>query len=538
VNKYVIYLLTLGITACAVNPDTVQKQIIIENKATDYLSLLKRNKSMSITDPEFPITVDNDYWVSTSIEHSENLLPEWALTERRYYVSGDAKSLGELVIWLRKVSGLSVTRSLELVPKGDDLESDSSVNVVTTENSIASTAEESSTDESSEDNNKIKDFIKTPKHRVNLRDANFKDVLDSIAERLGVNWRYGRRTGVNFYFYETKFSKVNKTTEGGSSTLKTTTGSNNSGDVAVSESSLTSEETIEPKFWENTRAVLEALRSPFGRVIVNSATGDVTITDSPQYVRIIERYIDGVNKDLSRSAYVKLTALRVVIEDSKNFGLNLDAVYDKTNNALLSLAAVRNSVAGIASLTGTVQDAGSKFNGSKFFIDALSSQGKVTTLGTKHYVLRNHSVITINKGDVEPFVSSISTTNTDGVGATEGSETEEVFLGFGLTFHTQITNKDRAVFNVLFDQTDSLGEKILNLSSTLTSAVPRITRESFRQEYEMRNGQSQVLLALDNTISNSGSDSPLGGRNCLGGCNLNESNKREYILYLMTTRLQ
>ncbi|MAZ86797.1 MAG: hypothetical protein CL693_04090 [Cellvibrionaceae bacterium] len=498
-------------------------------------------------EPVRSIRVDNGYWVATDVEVMDQMMPSWFTSRRDDYVSGDAMTLEQLASYFRTKWHIKINRSSELVPR-DVEDFDSDENIAETPQlgvNTAETASSGSTTSTATNNSNILAYVKTPKFRLNLIDVTPAETMDTIAEAMGVQWRYSHDQGVTFYYYETDRFRIAKTAADGGkieSRITTNGSASNSGGESAStgttqESSLSGTLTIEPKFWENTKGTLESLASPYGRVLVNTGTGDVVVTDTPDGVERIERYIADLNKELSLKAHVSLSLVRFRHSGQRGLGFNVNAVYAIADEASLGLETSRRAIEGASSLTGRIIDESSRWNGSTIFLDALETFGKASVLRSKDFVLLNHSTYLLGKGRNIPYLESAGTTNTTDVGATENSEISEKFAGFGVGFHTRILNRDQALFNIMMDLTDFAGFQTIQISSDQSSDVPLLDRESHSQEYNFRDGQSQVLLALDLSETSRDNNYVAGKDNCLAGCNESESTQREYLLYVMTVKV-
>ena len=498
-------------------------------------------------DPVRSIRVDSGYWVATDIEVMDQEMPSWFMSRKDDYVSGDAMTLEELASYFRTKWHIKISRASELVPRdAKDLQNDEAIVEDPLLNPAGVTTQNQESDsDSTGGSNELLAYVRTPTYRLNLRDVTPEEAIDTVAEAMGIQWRFSHGQGITFYYYETDRFRIAKTAaDGGKLDSRITTngsasssGGENSSAGTSQESSLSGTLSIEPKFWENTKSTLESLASPYGRVLVNTGTGDVVVTDTPDGVERIERYIADLNKELGLTAHVSLSLVRLRHTDERGLGFNVNAVYAIADEASLGLETSRRAIEGANSVTGSIIDPSSRWNGTSVFLDALETFGKVSVLRTKDFVLQNHSTYLLGKGRNIPYLESVGTTNTTDVGATESSEIVEKFAGFGVGFHTRILNRDQALFNILLDLTDFARFQTIQISSDQTSEVPILDRESHSQEYNFRDGQSQVLLALD-LSETSRDDSYVAGRdNCLAGCNLSESTQREYLLYVMTVKV-
>jgi len=496
-------------------------------------------------EPVRPIRIDSGYWVATDIEVMDQEMPSWFSSRRDDYVKGDAMSLEQLASYFRTKWHVKINRASELVPRDVvDFKYDENIVETPANNEVSDTSPTTASTTSSSGSNNLLAYVKTPTFRLNLIDVTPAEAMDTIAEAMGVQWKFSRNEGVTFYYYDTKRFRVAKTADGGKIESKITTNgsaSDSGGDQQSSgttqESSLSGTLTIEPKFWLNTKSTLESLASPYGRVLVNTGTGDVVVTDTPDGVRRVENYVAELNKELALKAHVSLSLVRLRSTSERGLGLNINAVYNKASEASLAFETSRRAIEGASSLAGNITDTSSRWNTSSFFLDALSSFGEVTVLRNKDFVLRNHSTYLLGKGRNIPYLESVGNTNTADVGATETSEIVEKFAGFGVGFYTRILNRDRALFNVLLDLTDFARFQTIQVNSDQSSDVPILDRESHQQEYELRDGQSQVLLSLDLSETSRNDDYVAGKDNCLAGCNQSESTQREYLLYVMTVKV-
>src|SRR5690625_3211952 len=184
------------------------------------------------------------------------------------------------------------------------------------------------------------------------------------------------------------------------------------GEGSSSSSSLDAGLRIEPQFWQNTRRVVEDMVSEQGRVLFNEATGSVTVTDNPDVVAQVRDYIDQLNKSLRLKATVNLVVVRLKKTSGRDFNINLDAVYRQAERNLFRLQTSRVNVPNLTGLSVENINPNSAWSGTEAFLDALRSEGEVAVMRSKSFVLRNHSLFSISKGDVIRYLSSASTTNT------------------------------------------------------------------------------------------------------------------------------
>lgn len=486
--------------------------------------------NLKVGEAQYDIHVDSGYWVATDLEVLDASMPDNLVVGRNDYVLGDSLDLSEIAAFLTARTGIPVRRAPELVPKGRQVIDQHSLG-----RDLGFDDQQQRAAEDTRSSTGLADYIRTPRYRLNLRDVTFEEVLDQVSQAMGVYWRYSRRSGVTFYYYETDSFTIAKSSDGGFADSRSTTASSMDGEGSSSSSSLDAGLRIEPQFWQNTRRVVEDMVSEQGRVLFNEATGSVTVTDNPDVVAQVRDYIDQLNKSLRLKATVNLVVVRLKKTSGRDFNINLDAVYRQAERNLFRLQTSRVNVPNLTGLSVENINPNSAWSGTEAFLDALRSEGEVAVMRSKSFVLRNHSLFSISKGDVIRYLSSASTTNTAQVGATETSEITDLFVGFGLSFYTRILSRDRVLFNVMLDQSDLNQFENIQINTEQTSRVPQTSKEGVIQEYEMRNGESQVLLAFNTDTGQYDSSSNAG---CLFGCSRSGSSEQEYLLYILTASLE
>lgn len=525
-----VFLISAALTAC-INFDESNREVDnIEHESIRYRDNVS-NRDYVVEPEKYRVDVHGGFYVGTDFVVDDKEIPADIFDTARSFVAGDAMSLTNLISYLKNETGITFTRSFELVPRGDDLED---------QISIAETQDLGSENEKKEEEaeeNKLLEFVRTPDYSLNHRSITLRNLLDDISSTMGIQWTYSKSEGVHFFYYLTESFVIAKTGDGGNTEYISTTDNTTDSENGGSQGRLKSEFKFQPQFWLNTLTSIENMRSPYGRVVTNSATGSVTVTDSPDFVETIGDYIKTLNDQLALKAHVKFTTIKVTTDSSQQLNLSLSAAYAKSQDYVVGFTNPRTAIQNGGEFNFRVDDPNSRWNGSQVFLDALDSATKLSILNERHYLIRNHSVFNYTKGDVLRYLESASVTNTSDVGSTEGTELGEQFLGFGLAFYPRIYDKSKMVFNVMLDQVDLIELESIEVSSELTSQVPQITKEGITTEYDLRSGETVVLAALDLTRANSRGDYVAGQHNCIGGCSLAAGIEREYILHLMSVEL-
>ena len=212
--------LMVAITACHPFSDYRQETSRTQTVIDQHQEAIG-NGGMRVGDARYDVRVSDGYWVATDLEVMDSALPERLVTERNDYILGDSKSLQDLSAYLTARTGIQIRRAPELIPKNEFVRNDLSLGFGDQIQPDTTQMQTSQSGQSGE----LSDYIHTPNYRLNLKRATFAEVLDQVAQAMGVSWSYSRRDGVLFYYYQTDTFVIAKTGDGGSAESQSTTAS-------------------------------------------------------------------------------------------------------------------------------------------------------------------------------------------------------------------------------------------------------------------------------------------------------------------------
>lgn len=484
----------------------------------------------------YSINVEPDaVWVSTDLIRSNNMMPV-ALRKKRFsMVRGNALSLKELASYIAQVTGVNIRRAPELIDKTDIALPSNTVDALST---APSSGDEQAVEGSNE--NQLAHFIPTGVYRPHLLDVTIEEALNTITDALGIYWRYSREDGVTLYYFDSKSyllaeapkkKSISKVSTTGQTGAETDTGS------VDNSSALTVTQEIDADFWAKTESALMDMRSSYGRIIVNPQTGHIHVTDSPDVVVAVDRYVKELKRTFSREARIRLMIVNVRQNSSDNFGLNLDLVYERLNKELISFATTQGSITGGSSLSFENTRTSSRTNGSKLFLDALSSQGKVSVLSTEEFLVTNYNLYNRKGGGVTRYLAQANTAGT-GDDQVASNLIEDLFQGTGIAIYPIIESPEKAKFDIFIDQSSIAGFEEITLGDGLVSNAPQTLNEDYQNTLTFRNGEARVLLSYEYERSDRSDAYTIRDTSCLTGCNKSSGHERNHILYIMTAWIQ
>jgi len=249
--------------------------------------------------------------------------------------------------------------------------------------------------------------------------------------------------------------------------------------------------------WRDIEAAISKLLSKDGNFTVSQGTTTVTVTDHPQNVANVKRYIDKINIEMSRQVRIQVQILEVQLTDEFAYGINWDVVrtyISNTSASALRLVAPGFTNVNISSLSPAAFSytaKGGKFAETNTVISALQQQGQVSIVTQPMVTTLNNQVAQLSIQELQNYVSGSNVSQNDN-GNTGGPETSTVTTGLNMYLLPKII-KDKVY---------------LQISSVLSNLV---SLDSFN----VFTGSSSDSL----TGSNSGSGSSNKGGSNGGGSN-------------------
>ncbi|WP_234472684.1 PilN family type IVB pilus formation outer membrane protein [Pantoea sp. S61] len=218
------------------------------------------------------------------------------------------------------------------------------------------------------------------------------DLLELEASGYGLSWR-SDSSGVYFYQQDTRTfqlvilnTKVNSSASinSGSGNQLGSGGGTSGGSTGDISSNQKTDYGMNSDLYDDIRKTIEQMLTPkSGRFWLSAATGTLSVTDTPDVLNRIGRYIEYQNKVLSRQVQLNIQIVSVTQTRNEELGLDWGLVYKSLNNVGASLTgsmANASTSAGSAgfSILDTASGNAAKFSGSSLLIKALSEQGNVS----------------------------------------------------------------------------------------------------------------------------------------------------------------
>lgn len=339
-------------------------------------------------------------------------------------------------------------------------------------------------------------------------DGTIAGLLDVVAARFGVYWEWTDSDTIRFFRMTTKTFRLQALP--GDTTVSTKianqTGGSGSGGSGASGSSIQETSVSAPglSVWRGVDDSIKSMLSQTGKVTVTPATGTITVTDTPQVVRLVEKFIDGQNAALSRQVVINVRVLSVDLNDYDNYGINWSLVF----NALSGNVGMT-----LANIVATTDPASSNLNmrilnsaggdmrqwaGSSALISAISKQGKVSLVTSASQRTINNQPAPIQVGTQRAYLAASTTTTVANAGTTTTLQPGTFTTGFSMNAVPHIIDNNRLLLQFSIDLSSLLSLATVT-SGGSSIQTPEIATRNFLQRVMLRTGDTLVLSGFEQT---------------------------------------
>lgn len=292
--------------------------------------------------------------------------------------------------------------------------------------------------------------------------------------------------------------------------------------------------------WKGVEESVKAMLTPAGKIVVASSLGTITVTDTPAVVAAVEKFIEHQNQALSRQVVVNVRVLSIDMTDNNNYGINWDVVYKSlSNNFGMSLNSGVAAIQGAGNLAlNILSTAGQGTNstikswaGSKAIIEALGTQGKVSTVTSASVTTLNNQPAPIQVGRQTSYVASAATTISTGV-ATTSMTPGMVNSGFSMSLLPHIIDDNRMLLQYAVDMSSLLSLNTVSSGGSVLQTPDMDTRNSL-QRVMVSSGDTIVVAGFENSEVNAKSQGVAGAENpALGGSVSGKRSKNTIVILL------
>ncbi|HAU5521343.1 TPA: PilN family type IVB pilus formation outer membrane protein [Cronobacter sakazakii] len=256
--------------------------------------------------------------------------------------------------------------------------------------------------------------------------------------------------------------------------------------------------------YDDIRKTIEQMLTPkSGRFWLSAATGTLSVTDTPDVLERIGRYIEYQNKVLSRQVQLNIQIVSVNQTRNEQLGLDWGLVYKSLHNfgaTLTGSMANASTSAGSAgiSILDTATGNAAKFSGSSLLIKALSEQGNVSMALNQTDPTANLTPVAYQLSNQQGVLTSSSSTATANVGVTSSQTVTTITTGLFMTMLPFIQENGDVQLQFAFSYTSPPQiEKFISRDGNTRNDIPNTSTQGLARKVNLRSGQTLVLTGSE-----------------------------------------
>ncbi len=317
--------------------------------------------------------------------------------------------------------------------------------------------------------------------------------------------------------------------------------SGSSGSSSSSSGSDSSSNTVEDQqysrfsgkisVWDDLEATVNSLLSEDGKVTVSQAMTTITVTDRPENIKIVENYINKMNKELSKQVRIQVKILQILLNDDFSYGIDWSIVKNYVHSTALGLASSNFTNANLSQLSPTMLSFkvdGNGWKGTDTVIQALQQQGKLSVLTEPTVITLNNQVGQFSLQRLVNYISETTAVLADtGGSSSSGVTTDTVSTGLSMYLLPKIKGND------VYLQISILLSDLLSLDSFNTSSGEITSNDSNPKtpDSSSSNPQFVQLPKIDARIINQRAVIPTGTTLILAGLKQGQDETKNSSLY-------
>jgi type IVB pilus formation R64 PilN family outer membrane protein len=331
-------------------------------------------------------------------------------------------------------------------------------------------------------------------------------VLDALAWRLGVYWRYADGA-IEFYRTETRVFDVRALTLNARADARLGR-AGKSGAEGFENTSNTTLSSGEHDALAAVRLRIEPFLTRAGTVTVAPGAGSsIVVTDTRDALDQVARFVQRENKALTRRVRLVFEEITVVTRDNAQGGIDWNLVYQGARGAASAAAAPNTGVvAGIASASV----ANGSFGGTKAIVSALSDIGTVVRHSSVPVLTLNRRPVThavrTTFSYIDQVQGMVAGIGAPGYGGSNGllpsvsvNQKQET-VGSFLTLVPDAQEDGQILLSVAYDNTVAQPLKTLTFGKSGNQLeIQQITIDGngMVQQVELRAGQPMIISGFD-----------------------------------------
>ncbi|WP_394550058.1 PilN family type IVB pilus formation outer membrane protein [Pantoea sp. SGAir0183] len=375
-----------------------------------------------------------------------------------------------------------------------------------------------------------------------------QEALNIAASTLGLSVR--RSAGrVDFYIQDTRTfqlailnTKVNSTasiTSGAGTQLGSEGGTGGTkGDVS---SNQKTDYGMNSDLYNDIRKTVEQILTPkSGRYWLSDATGTLSVTDTPEVLDRVGRYIDYQNKVLSRQVQLNVQIVRVTQTSNVDRGLDWGLIVKSVTGFGASLGstfagAPTNAGSAGISILDTASGGAAKFSGSQLMLKALAQQGTVTMALNQTDPTANLTPVAYQLSKSTGLLTSSNSTAVANVGVTSSQTVSSITTGLFMTMLPFVQENGDIQLQFAFSYTTPPDvTSFISKDGNTRNDVANTATEGLARKVNLRAGQTLVLTGSEQQNASSNKQGTFTPDNFILGGGQSGAKSRSTLVIMVT----
>lgn len=365
-----------------------------------------------------------------------------------------------------------------------------------------------------------------------------KNVLDRVASTTNLWWEYdgGKvtfyRQKTNYYPVDIFATSTTLNSQIGSSTSGSGDSESTSSTTSSSSSFSLSRDLGSPE--EQLIAGLKTMLSSDGKIELLPTLGVVTVSDTPDKLKLIESFIDHTNKVATRMIRVNIELWELVTTDSSNYGIE-QAISYGSGGSELSFDGI--SLSDSTSLGGfAYKSTSGSFANTEIALKALQGTQSLNLKRRWETTIANNGTVPLQYVKEKAYAAKIGST-TSGDTVTQSLETATTTNGMVIYASPRI-NSDGTIQLSVVSNLSSL-DSLDSLSVEDTQVMlPERTVSSLVSARNLRDGESVIINGFEQQSDNGQNNSIMNKMFWWLGGNDSHEKQRSMMLIMVTTHIE
>lgn len=366
-------------------------------------------------------------------------------------------------------------------------------------------------------------------------------LLDTIAAGLGLSWKYSAGMITLYYLESRTFqiyaipseTEMHSTVQSG---IDLGQSSEQSSSKEQGQSAQTTSVSLKSSLVQDIHRNIQSMLTPqLGQMSVATSTGTLTVTDTPDMLDRVARYIRHENQTITKQVLLNIKLLSVQLTQTDQIGINWNKLlYDGGHSLLKSVTATSPTILAAANNSALVTILGSgRLNNSELLLNALAKQGKVSLVTSLSVTTLNLQPVPVQVATQEGYLAKLEVTKSKGehsISLKPGMITH----GFNMSLLPFVMADNQ----LLLQYTINLSELIeLQSFEGLHGShvqLPKINTRLFSQKVKLRSNETLVLSGFEQIRHETGRQGVGHANHWLLGGGINAKQKRNIIVLMIT----